>query len=350
MEILLASPPGLFGDALAALIGKLEPHCKVHRFADASAAAAESAQAAIPELNLALLDIDGLDAPSVLTAFAARYPGKPVVALGTPVDDAFIDTLFDAGATGYLPKSYSEAVITGVLKLVLVGAPYRPYLPRQAEPPASVPGTPEPVPAPAPLPEADNRREFGLSERQMEVLTQAAQGKSNQAIAKQLGITEGTVKLHMTAVLRALNVESRSEAILIATRMNSVSFRQIQEAASGKLDLDWLLPHMAHQRLPKSTVLFRKGQPGERLYYLQRGTVRLQEIETDLEAGALFGEIGIFAPRHERTCTALCATDVDLFTLSEAQVKRLYFLNPRFAIYVVQLLATHFSADRERSV
>lgn len=346
VEILLASPPGLFGDALAALIGKLEPRCKVHRFADASAAAAESAQAAIPEPSLALLDIDGQDAPSVIAAFAARYPGKPVVALGTPVDDGFIDTLFGAGATGYLPKNYSEAVVTGVLKLVLLGAPYRPYLPRQPEPPASASAPRASVP---PL-EDNNRREFGLSERQMEVLTLAAQGKTNQAIAKHLGITEGTVKLHMTAVLKALNVESRSEAILIATRMNSVSFRQIKEAESGKLDLDWLLPHMTHQRLPKSTVIFRKGAPGDRLYYLQRGTVRLQEIDKDLESGVLFGEIGIFAPNHERTCTAICATDVDLFTLTEAQVKRLYFLNPPFALHVVQLIATHLGADRERRV
>jgi DNA-binding NarL/FixJ family response regulator len=346
VEILLASPPGLFGDALAALIGKLDPQCKVHRFPDAPAAMVNAAQPTPSDMTLALVDVDVDDAPTVIRAFSGLHPGKPIVAMGTQVNDAFIDSLLSAGATGYLPKHFSEPVIIGVLKLVLGGASYRPYLPKQpALPPSSADAS-----AVTPTRDADTRREFGLSERQMEVLTLAAQGKSNQAIANQLGITEGTVKLHMTAVLRALNVENRSEAVVIATRMNSVNFRQIREAESGRLDMDWLLPHMTHQRLAISTVIFRKGAPGDRLYYLQRGTVRLQEINLDLASGTLFGEIGIFAPRHERTCTAICTTDVDLFTLSEAQVKRLYFLNPPFAIYVVQLIAAHLSADRDRSV
>jgi two-component system nitrate/nitrite response regulator NarL len=69
-----------------------------------------------------------------------------------------------------------------------------------------------------------------------------------------------------------------------------------------------------------------------------------------MTSGTLFGEIGIFSPTHERTCTAVCATDVDLFRLTDTQVKRLYFLNPQFAMYVVHLIATHYSADRSREI
>jgi DNA-binding NarL/FixJ family response regulator len=298
------------------------------------------------EVGLALVDTDAESAISFIELCARRYPQAPIVALGTTLDSDFVDKALTAGAHGYLPQSYSETVILGVLRLVLSGASYRPGTPRQEHP---VPGVTSVSPVSVDEP-AEVMHEFGLSGRQQEVLSLAAQGKSNQSIAKQLGITEGTVKLHMSAIFKALNVENRSEAVLVASRMNSINFRQIKEAEGGRLDLDWLLPHMTHQRLRKDEIVFRKGDPGRQLYYLQRGTIRLQEIDAQITSGALFGEVGIFSPTHERTCTAACVTDVDLFTLTDAQVKRLYFLNPQFAIYVVHLIATHLSADRSRMI
>ena len=69
-----------------------------------------------------------------------------------------------------------------------------------------------------------------------------------------------------------------------------------------------------------------------------------------MNSGAVFGEIGIFSPSHERTCTARCVTDVDLFTLTSDQVKRLYLLNPQFALYVVHLIAKRLMADQSRII
>ncbi|MEO8008093.1 MAG: cyclic nucleotide-binding domain-containing protein, partial [Betaproteobacteria bacterium] len=175
-------------------------------------------------------------------------------------------------------------------------------------------------------------------------------GKTNLAIGKQLGITEGVVKLHMSAVFKALDVQNRSEAVLLASRLQSVTFQQIKESEGGALDLDWLLPHMTHRRVARNTILFRNGDAGAELYYLQRGTIRLEEIAVDINSGAVFGEIGIFSASHERTCTAVCATDVDLFTLTSGQVKRLYLLNPQFALYVVHLIAKRLMADRSRVI
>ena len=136
----------------------------------------------------------------------------------------------------------------------------------------------------------------------------------------------------------------------MASRLQSVTFRQIREAEGGTLDLDWLLPHMTHRRVPRNTILFSKGDPGAELCYLQRGTIRLEEIGVDVNSSAVFGEIGIFSPSHERTCTARCVTDVDLFTLTSDQVKRLYLLNPQFALYVVHLIAKRLMADQSRII
>ncbi|HJP99575.1 MAG TPA: hypothetical protein VJ862_13525, partial [Rhodanobacteraceae bacterium] len=66
--------------------------------------------------------------------------------------------------------------------------------------------------------------------------------------------------------------------------------------------------------------------------------------------GSMFGEIGIFAPDHKRTTSAVCATEVDVFKLTAQQVKRLYLLNPQFALYIVHLIAKRLTADQARSV
>ena len=269
--------------------------------------------------------------------------------MGTSLENHFVESVLEAGALGYLPKSFSETVILGVLRLILGRA-------RSADEmvqPGQDAITSSSVSLPPTSTQTDSAEaglDLGLTDRQIDVLALAAEGKSNQSIAKQLGIEEGTVKLHMTAIFKVLKVQNRSEAVLLASRFKSVNFRQIKEAEDGRLDLDWLLAHMTHEHLVPDTVLFKQGDAGRDLYYLQRGSIRLPEIGVELTSGAMFGEIGIFSPTHKRTCTAVCATDVDLFTLTSDQVKRLYLLNPQFALYVVHLIAKRLMADRSRVI
>jgi len=107
---------------------------------------------------------------------------------------------------------------------------------------------------------------------------------------------------------------------------------------------------MTYQRMAPKTVLFRQGEAGGELYYLQRGTISLPEIGVELTNGTMFGEIGIFAPSHKRTTSAHCATEVEVFKLTSDQVKRLYLLNPQFALYVVHLIAKRLMADQARTI
>ncbi len=343
MRILVASPRGTATDALRSLLSGLAPDSTIELTDDLSAlpAIAQSPDLVIVDLDHAAPDLD-----NVARTILERLPGTRFAALGSREDDAFIERVFAAGAIGYIPKSHSEAVTRGVLTLLLGGGTYRPYL-RRAGPARPADRPTDGVPSAQP---AGSLHEFGLTDRQIEVLSLAAQGKSNLAIAKHLGITEGTVKLHMSAIFKALGVQNRSEAVLLASRLPSVNFRQIRIGEGGALDVDWLLPHMSHQHLPRQTILFRKGDQGAELCYLQRGSIRLEEFNLQLDSGAVFGEIGLFSPSHERTCTAVCATDVDLFTLTSDQVKRLYLLNPQFALFVVHLIARRLMADRSRGI
>lgn len=349
MKILIVASGGWATSALQGMLARLDSGCQVEVADDVpprlSSPPAESSSP--PDLVLVDVDTASTDISTMIGGYLQRYPGARLIALGSRLDDAYVEKILEAGALGYLPKSHSETVALGVLRLVLSGGAYRPSLSQIGTATANASAEINEAAAK----EADESlNEFGLTKRQIEVLSLAAQGKTNLAIAKHLGIAEGTVKLHMSAVFKALDVQNRSEAVLLASRLQSVNFRQIKEAEGGTLDLDWLLPHMAHRRVPRNTILFRKGDPGAELCYLQRGTIRLEEIEIDINSGAIFGEIGIFSPSHERTCTAVCATDVDLFTLTSDRVKRLYLLNPQFALYVVHLIAKRLMADRNRNI
>ena len=348
MKILVASPQGSATESLCGLLAKLGSGCEVELVHDIPSLLS-LAPSGTPDLVLVDVDADPADSGAAIRAFLEKFPGAPILALGSRVDDAYVEMALEAGALGYLPKSHSETVALCVLRLVLSGGAYRPYLSPNSNSVArsSASGVVDEAAtrsAPEPL------REYGLSERQIEVLSLAAQGKSNLAIAKHLGIAEGTVKLHMSAIFRALNVRNRSEAVLLASRLQSINFRQIKEAEGGAMDLDWLLPHMTHRHLPRDTIVFRKGDTGTELLYLQRGTIRLEEIGAEITAGTMIGEIGIFSPFHERTSTAVCTSEVDLFTLTSDQVKRLYLLNPQFALYVVYLIAKRLMADRARTI
>lgn len=337
--MLLAAPAGAIRDAISNVVREIAPQCSITPWTDPERPLPDAQAGQAPKLAVLTAQLYGDAIAEAVARLAAHWTDTPVVVVADDSDPSRIDALFAAGAAAFLPESYSPPMMAGVLKLALEGATYRPAPQRQKPSEAThAVGKPE-----------SSEERYSLTSRQKEVLGLVAQGKTNHAVATQLGIAEGTVKLHMNAIYKALNVANRSEAILVATRLPDLRKMQISQAESGTLDLEWLLPHMTHRRLPKGARIFNVGDPGEELYYLQRGTVRLPEINSKLGPGELFGEIGIFAPVHQRTSSAECDTDVDLFTLTAEQVKQIYYLNPHFAFYVVNLIAKRLMADRERA-
>lgn len=342
MEILLAAPPGWPTDALCGLLEKLAPAVNVHVVPDATSLETPGAS---PDLILLDIDSAASNAPGIVASAARSYRFSRIVAMGSLVDSRFVESLLAAGALAYLPRSFSEAVVLGTLKMIVGHDPSG-----QSGASPSYKDSEMRLPEPAQTGDSERWLEFGLTGRQTDVLALVCEGKTNQAIATRLGIDVGTVKQHMTKILQKLKLRNRSEAVLFASRFKSVNFRQIKKAEGGKLDLDWLLGHMTHQRLLRDTVLFRAGDAADELYYLQRGTIRLEEIAADLQSGTMFGEIGIFSPSHKRTCSAVCTSNADVFKLTSDQVKRLYLLNPQFALYIVHLISQRLMADRNRSV
>jgi len=139
---------------------------------------------------------------------------------------------------------------------------------------------------------------------------------------------------------------------IILLPLNSVRLYQMQqlikrvrEASRGDLSMDWLKPYMTARQFGTGEVVFRKGDVAERMYYTVTGRYRLVEIDANIEPGQIIGEIGFIAPDKKRTLTFACVEDGQLLTISYSQLGQLYFQNPRFGLYFLQLIAERLFKD-----
>ncbi len=163
-----------------------------------------------PDLDLVLLDLylpdrDGFD---LLASLRESSPATPVAVLSVSSDRADITRALELGVLGFIPKSAPREVMVGALRLILSGGTYVP---------PEIFGRPRASPAPmAPAKRLAGAAELGLTARQMDVLALMMEGKSNKAICRELDLAEPTVKNHVTAILKALKVTNRTEAVLAA--------------------------------------------------------------------------------------------------------------------------------------
>ena len=115
---------------------------------------------------------------------------------------------------------------------------------------------------------------------------------------------------------------------------------EVREASTGDLAMDALLPFMTRRRFKAGETLFRKGDPSHEMFYVCEGVIRLEEIGKTIGESDMLGEISMFSPSRKRTVTAVCETDGELLRMSDDQVLRLYYQNPKFGFYIVRLI-TH---------
>jgi DNA-binding NarL/FixJ family response regulator len=208
--ILVVDDHALFREGLKFLLRDLDDHVVVSEAADCAQAVARHAETfGLILLDLHMPGVAGLDA---LAAIKSVFDATRVVVLSGEEDPRQVRGAIEAGAAGFIPKSSTPEVMLGALRLVLAGGV---YLPPQAlrnltEPPHD---------APAVGPTARERVVAGLTERQLDVLHLAVEGKPNKVIARELGLAEGTVKAHLSAAFRALAVANRTEAVFAAARL-----------------------------------------------------------------------------------------------------------------------------------
>jgi CRP/FNR family transcriptional regulator, cyclic AMP receptor protein len=121
--------------------------------------------------------------------------------------------------------------------------------------------------------------------------------------------------------------------------------QKVRAASQGELSMEWLVPMMRRRQCAKGDVLFRRGDPAKELYFVLSGSLRLVDLAVALGPGTVLGEIGIFAPTHQRMDTAICETEVDLGVMATDKVLELYHQNRRFGFYLIRLVSQRLLED-----
>jgi CRP/FNR family cyclic AMP-dependent transcriptional regulator len=131
--------------------------------------------------------------------------------------------------------------------------------------------------------------------------------------------------------------------------------RKVRDASQGDFSMEWLVPFTRQGQRAKGEILFRKGDAANELYVVLSGAIRLVDVGVVVGPGSVLGEVGIFAPDHQRMDTAICETDVDLGVITHDKVLELHYQNPRLGLYLTRLVSQRLLDDynatlRERAV
>ena len=215
MKILVVDDHPLIREALRQVLQALDPQLDLIE--------AQSCDEALemterhPDIALILLDLTlpGADGYEALRHLREDYPDIPVVVLSAADQPEAVTRAIDGGAMGFIPKTSSSQLLLNALRLVLSGAIYLPLEVLRKEHDIG-PATPR---APATPSELRDPAEIGLTARQAQVLALLVQGKPNKLICRALNLAEGTVKIHVTAILKTLGVMNRTQAVIAVSKL-----------------------------------------------------------------------------------------------------------------------------------
>ena len=205
MKVLIVDDHPIFREGLAALVAQIEPDTRVLQASDAAQALALVTQHSDFDMVILDLVLPGMGGLAAIAELGRARPELPVIVLTSSEDPADARQALAQGALGYVPKSAGQHTLLSAIRLVLNGDLYVPPLVLA-----------EAVPdRPGHSGRAAAASGMKLTDRQLDVLRQVGLGKSNRMIALTFDLSEKTVKAHVTAIFKALNVVSRTQAAAI---------------------------------------------------------------------------------------------------------------------------------------
>ena len=202
VNILLVEDHPMMADALSLSLARLERTPRIQRAGDLETAFKLLEAGPEPELVMLDLGLPGCSGIQALERLRSRFPALPVVVVSGERNPGMINAALDHGAMGFIPKSAPSDVFLNAVRLVASGGIYVPV---------------EALNAAAPSPGGSGAPD--LSPRQKQVLALLLKGLPNKLIARKLDISENTTKVHVSAVLHALGVGTRTQALIAANRL-----------------------------------------------------------------------------------------------------------------------------------
>ncbi|HXE39197.1 MAG TPA: response regulator transcription factor [Azonexus sp.] len=210
LKLLVVEDHALVREGLVRLLGQIEEKATVLESEDF-----ESALTVLDnegEFDLVLLDLalPGIDGFAGLDILRRRYPAMPVAVVSAFDDTPTITRVLNLGASGFIPKAFSGEALLSAVREILAGNIFRPSGQQGSRLDDATPVPPSKI--------SVRPDEIGITDRQAQVLALMVRGLSNRDIADQLELSEGTVKIHATAVFKALGVNSRTQALVAVAR------------------------------------------------------------------------------------------------------------------------------------
>ena len=204
--IIVADDHPLFREALRGAVARVLPDARLREAASVDALYALVENESDADLLLLDLNMPGAQGFSALVHLRALHPQLPIVVVSAREEPAVMRRALDHGAVGFIPKSADAATLGVAIASVLDGNRWAP-----------------PAALSAPAAGADERdaaqRMRDLTPQQFRVLQMLGTGLLNKQIGYELGVSEATVKAHVTAILRKLGANNRTQAVLIAGRL-----------------------------------------------------------------------------------------------------------------------------------
>lgn len=202
MKILIVDDHALFRQGMIYILSEMDPEARILEASTSGLAiqiAENNPDLALILMDLSMPDMDGIETMRVIQI---KVPTVPVIILTASESLLDMKQALDAGATGYVPKSVTASIMTSAIKLVLSGGIYIP--------PALVQGSRHN--------DTVKKNHIRFTPRQTEVLRLLLDGQSNKQAARFLNLSEATVKAHIAAIFKVLNVSNRTQAALAAKR------------------------------------------------------------------------------------------------------------------------------------
>lgn len=214
MNILVADDHPLYREALVSILDGLGPDIHIIQ-AETYGEVIERVSEGDVDFDLILLDLymgSGDWAP-IIQRLRLCQPGTPIIVVSGSDSSADAERAIRAGSCGYIPKTMKKEEMLSAIRLLMTGQiSIQPRGERAAEPSDT----------PVFRTDSAGSRVALLTGRQRQVLAEIGAGKSNKLIARALGMTEGTVKLHVAAILKCLGTENRTQAAIVAHQLKFV--------------------------------------------------------------------------------------------------------------------------------